>query len=132
MPNTAGNRQLDAPTHSDWAELVEMHRDQNARIRIVEAGYRHITEQVAELTVTLHAQDKRIEENAQQLAAIGTGLQANTKMTGEALVMLKTVQDYVTTGTVLSRAGRWLAGLILTCSALWLAIKDFLTIGGKP
>lgn len=131
MPNSAQNRQLNAPTHSDWAELVEMHRDQAARIRVVEAGYRHITEQVAEITVTLHAQDKRIEENAKQLTAIGAALEANTRMTADALVMLKPIQEYVTTGTVLSRAGRWLAGLILTCSAVWIAIKDFINLG-KP
>lgn len=131
MPNSAQNRQLDAPSGSDWAELVEMHRDQAARIRVVEAGYRHITEQVAEITVTLHAQDKRIEENAKQLTAIGAALEANTRMTADALVMLKPIQEYVTTGTVLSRAGRWLAGLILTCSAVWIAIKDFINLG-KP
>lgn len=131
MPNTASNRQADAPSHSDWAALVDLQREHAAEIRVIKTGYNHLTQQMAEITVTLHAQDRRIAENATQLQAISDDVGATKKMAGEQLSMLQDVKDAVTTATVLSRAGKYVAGLILTCSAVWLALKDFIN-WGKP
>lgn len=122
----------ESPTASDWGALVDLQREHAAEIRVIKTGYNHLTQQMAEITVTLHAQDRRIAENATQLAAIGSSVEANTKMTGEALHMLQDVRDAVTTATVLSRAGKYLAGIVLTGSAVWIAIKDFINFGGKP
>lgn len=132
MPNSASNRQADAPTASDWASLVDLQREHAAEIRVIKTGYNHLTQQMAEITVTLHAQDRRIEENAKQLAAIAGNVETNTKMTGEALSMLQDVRDAVTAASVLSKAGKYLAGMVLTGSAVWIAIKDFINFGGKP
>lgn len=132
MSSAAANRQSDAPTSSDWAALVDLQREHAAEIRVIKTGYTHLTQQMAEITVTLHAQDRRIAENAQQLAGIASSVDTNTKMTGDALSLLQDVKDAVTTATVMTKVGKWLATLVLTGSALWIAIKDFVNIGGKP
>jgi hypothetical protein len=121
MPNSTRD---DTPSRSDWAALVDLQAEQAAEIRVIKTGYTHLTQQLAEVTVTLHAQDRRIAENATQLASIAASVDANTKMTSEALQMLGDVRDAVTAATVLSRVAKWAAGALITGSALWLAVKD--------
>ena len=127
MPNA---NQREQPTPSDWAALVEVQREQADEFRIIKAGYKHFVEQMAEITVTLHAQDRRIAENAKQLQEIGEGVKQSAKMGGEQLALLQDVRDAVTTATALSRAAKWVGGLVIATSAVWLAIKD-LFVGGK-
>jgi hypothetical protein len=119
-----GAHKQEAPSHSDWAALVDLQREHAAEIRVIKTGYTHLTQQMAEITVTLHAQDRRIAENAQQLAGIASSVDTNTKMTGDALTMLADVRDAVTTATVLSKAAKWAAGAVITGAAVWLSIKD--------
>lgn len=126
MPNS--QQQRPAPTPSDWADLVELQSEQASRIRIIETGHSHLIQQMAEITVTLHAQDRRIEENAKQLAAISEGVQRTTQMGAEQLAMLQDVKEAVITAHALRRLAKGLAGLIITGAAMWLALKDLLGV----
>lgn len=117
-----------SPSASDWAALFDLQREHAAEIRVIKTGYTHIVQQMAEITVTLHAQDKRIEDNARQLADIGTALDANTRMTQAGNSMLSDVRDAVTTTTTLWRVAKVLGAAVLGVCALWLALRDALKL----
>lgn len=116
------------PSASDWDALFDLQREHAAEIRVIKTGYTHIVQQMAEITVTLHAQDKRIEDNARQLADIGTALDTNTRMTQAGNSMLADVRDAVTTTTTLWRVAKFLGAAVLGVCALWLALRDALKL----
>ncbi len=119
------------PTASDWGALFDLQREHAAEIRVIKTGYTHIVQQMAEITVTLHAQDRRIADNANQLSSIESKMDRNNSMTEAGNAMLSDVKDAVTTAAVLTKVAKFAAAAILTGSALWLALKDVFH-WGKP
>lgn len=119
------------PSQSDWADLFDLQRVHAAEINVIKTGYTHIVQQMAEITVTLHAQDRRIADNATQLNGIAAALDANTRLTQTGNTMLSDVRDAITTATVLTRVIKYVGAAVLAGSALWLALKDVFN-WGKP
>jgi hypothetical protein len=88
---------------------------------------------VDDITHTLRRQDERAVVNMEKLTSIETSLADNTRMTMENAKValensdnLKLIRDAVTTGRVLRSVSAWLAGFILTGTAVWATIKGAL------
>jgi hypothetical protein len=100
------------PSKSDWGALIDMHKAHGEQIRVVANGHAQLASQMAEITVTLHNQDKVIYKNSATLERM--------------LPLIEGISDTMATGRVLKRTAKWVSGVIITAAATWLAIKDFL------
>jgi methyl-accepting chemotaxis protein len=92
-------------------------------MRGLTAGHRYLADQIAEVSITLRHQDRRIEDNARQLSSISAGITENTELTRD-------IRDLVASGRVAGKIGRavgavvkWASAIVVAGSAAWFAIK---------
>lgn len=105
-------------SRQDLQALADAHKQHVDQIRAVAAGHALLTDQMADITVTLKRQDAIIATNSSQLAKIVASVGENTELTRD-------IKDALAAGRFSVRAAKWLAGAAITGSASWLAIKDF-------
>lgn len=115
-----------APTPSDWAELTENFRQHKNELHGLSQSHAQLAQRVDDITHTLRRQDERAVVNMEKLSNIEKSLADNTRVTMENLDNLRLIKDAVTTGRVLRSVSTWLAGFILTGTALWTTFKGYL------
>ena len=121
------------PSESDWAGLTHRVGTLEQMARVAEVGYAHMTEQIAEITVSQRRADLQRTEQTRRLDAITTELADNSKVTREILQATQDLRDVVITAKTGGKFAKWLAPtLIATAAALgvlkgwWLASIDWL------
>lgn len=106
------------------AAIVREHLDQltvtqqrlEAQVRIVAAGHSQLVDQLANVTVTLREQDRRIEENVTRMQSLDVHLRENTELT-------KDIRDALVAGRVVKRLAIWGGGAALVVAQWWDQIK---------
>jgi len=96
--------------------LLQRVGDHDAQIRVIASGHAQLHAQLSEVTVTLHRQDKWINEATASLASLNRAVAENTELTRD-------IKDTIVAGRVAGRLAKWAAGAVVTLAAAWSAFK---------
>lgn len=115
-------------TNSDWAALMdavvaldEKQVAQGRQIDILNQASYTLTQQIAEVAVTLRRQDQIIADNSTRMDKLASAMQENTELT-------KDIRDLMTTGRTVRKLAVWAGGAMLVVAQFWDQIKTALKI----
>ena len=89
-----------------------------ASVRVVATGHVTLTQQVAELSLSVTRQDQRIDK-------IVTDLADNSKVTRETLAAAREIRDIVTTGRTMGKLAKWLAPTLVAAAVAVGVLKGW-------
>ena len=87
-------------------------------VRVLAAGHVTLTEQMAELSISVARQDKRMDQ-------FGAELEQNGKDTRETLQAALEIKDIVTTGRTMGKLAKWAAPTLVACAVAFGVIKGW-------
>ena len=87
-------------------------------VRILASGHVTLTEQMAELSISVARQDKRMDQ-------FGAELAQNGKDTRETLQAALEIKDIVTTGRTMGKLAKWAAPTLVACAVAFGVIKGW-------
>ena len=100
------------------ASLHERIGTLESSVRILATGHVTLTEQMAEMTVSMTRQDKRIN-------ALRDDLKANSDATLATLQAAREIKDIVTTGRTMGRLARWAAPSLVAAAVAIGVLKGW-------
>ena len=101
------------------------------RIRILEIGHMHLTEQMAELVIGMQSVQTSMKSSGVKLTSIEGELQTNSETTGEVRDILRTVKGGLKMLSWMGTAVRMIGYLAAAGAAIYSA-WHMATHGGKP
>lgn len=99
-------------------DLVELIDAVEQSVRMLASGHVTLTEQMAELHLSVVRQDKRMDK-------LVTDLQANSQATQETMKAALEIKDVVTTGRTMGRLVRWAAPTLVALAVALGVIKGW-------
>lgn len=92
-------------------------------VRILATGHVTLTQQMAELTISAHRQDERMD-------AFGHDLVENSQVTRETLQAAHEIKDIVTTGKTMGKLAKWLAPTLVSAAIAIGIVKGWAVDAG--
>lgn len=101
------------------APLIERLERVESGVRMLAAGHQTLANQMAEVTVVLREQDRRIDASAESLARIEA-------RSDESAELLRDIRDGLITARTSAKLVRWLAPTLIALAAVVATVKGWI------